>query len=305
MLSRIEKPIARRLTIMLAPECGEVLSHFRAKRDGWVKLPHKFEELRKNSGLGDSYVVAYEDESRILSSLFKGIFSENASEELKQFNTEFLALTPEERIEVVDAVSKFLQGAEFKLILDNAFVITEKDRETARQAFEAQSSEKKAADIQSIQYLLIFFYSIFYNSLSLMVHGQKLTTLVPLALQGDKESFCKAVQIDRNLLTGHPYFRDTYARLQSGDDKDFLDAVLYRIGNPTTRGKIRFPSLYMVFATLEGFHWLDEFTASEILDICDEARLDRFQNRIEDENYLTKRRIEYRRMQRIGLLSMH
>jgi hypothetical protein len=119
-------------------------------------------------------------------------------------------------------------------------------------------------------------------------------------LQGDKEAFCKAVQIDRNLLTGLPYFRDTYARLQSGEDNDFLDALLYRIGNPTLRGKIRFPALYMVFATLDSFNWLDDFTASEILDICDEAKLDRFQNRIVDENYLNKRRIEYRRMQKIG-----
>lgn len=144
---------------------------------------------------------------------------------------------------------------------------------------------------------IAFFYSFFYNTLSLMVHGQKLTTLVPLALKGDKEAFCKAVQIDRNLLDGHPYFRDTYARLLAGEDKGFLDALLYRIGNPTTRGKIRYPALYMVFTVLESFNWLDGFTASEILDICDEAKLDRFQNRIEDENFLIKRRLEYRRFQ--------
>jgi len=145
---------------------------------------------------------------------------------------------------------------------------------------------------------IAFFYSFFYNMLSLMVHGQKLTTLVPLALQGNKEAFCKAVQIDRNLLTGHTYFKDTYARLQTGEDKEFLDALLYRVGNPTTRGKLRFPALYMVFTILDSFDWLDDFTAPEILDICDEARLDRFQNRIDDENQLTKRRIEYRRFQK-------
>jgi hypothetical protein len=61
----------------------------------------------------------------------------------------------------------------------------------------------------------------------------------------------------------------------------------------------------MVFATLESFHLLDAFTATEILDICDEAKLDRFQNRIEDENYLIKRRREYRRFQKITPMSMH
>ena len=76
--------------------------------------------------------------------------------------------------------------------------------------------------------------------------------------------------------------------------------MLYRIGNPTTRGKIRFPALYMVFTILDGFGWLDDMTASEILDICDEAKLDRYQSRIEGETNVIKRRIEYRRFQKVS-----
>ena len=133
-----------------------------------------------------------------------------------------------------------------------------------------------------------------------MVHGQKLTTLVPLALQGDKKSFCKAIQIDRNLLTGHPYFRDTYARLQTGEDPNFLDDITSYIKRPPIQGRIRFPVLYILFAILDGFKRLEDFSASEILDICDDAKLDRYQNRIEDENYLIKRRLEYRKKQKTG-----
>ncbi|MER0216991.1 MAG: hypothetical protein DU481_12555 [Nitrosomonas sp.] len=58
--------------------------------------------------------------------------------------------------------------------------------------------------------------------------------------------------------------------------------------------------MYSLFATLDLFEWLDDFTAPEILDMCDEAGLDRYQNRIEDENYLIKRRLEYRKKQKIG-----
>jgi hypothetical protein len=133
-----------------------------------------------------------------------------------------------------------------------------------------------------------------------MVHGQKLTTLVPLAMQGDQEAFCKAVQIDRNLLTGHSYFKEIHSRLIRGGDSGFLKRLNYRLSNATTRGKIRFPVLYMMFATLDSFQCLDELTAGEILDICDEAGLDRFQNRIEDENNLVRRRIEYRTMQKLS-----
>ena len=108
------------------------------------------------------------------------------------------------------------------------------------------------------------------------------------------------MQIDRNLLTGHPYFRDIYARLQTGEAPNFLDDISRHISKSPIQGRIRFPALYSLFATLDLFGWLNDFTASEILDMCDEAGLDRFQNRIEDENYLIKRRLEYRKKQKIG-----
>lgn len=301
MFDRIEKSLVHNITMMLAPECGGILSDFRVQHNGWVKLPDILEQCRKNSGLGDAYVLAYENETRIYFSLCKAIFPENTEAKIKQLNTEVLSATPEERMELFS----LFQSEEFDLTLDNILSVTDEERERYRKEYEALSAKEKYNCILCTQFFLTFLYSHFYNNLSLMVHGQKLTTLVPLAMQGDKEAFCKAVQIDRNLLTGNSFFRDTYADLQSGSDKDFLNAILYRIGNPTIRGRIRFPALYMVFATLDSFHLLDDFTASEILDICDEAKLDRFQNRIEDENYLIKRRSEYRRFQKVTPMSMH
>lgn len=300
MTARIEKSIARRLAVLLAPECGEVLSDFRIKRDGWVKMPAEIELLRKNLGLGEIYVHTYEDENRIWSCLYRGVFPENTVEEIKKLDAEFFALSEEDQLALFDdgAVAAF--NNELDISWDEIFPKTEEAKEATRKKFESFSDEEKKTSIYCAAMFVAFFYANFYNLLALMVHGQKLTALVPLALQGDKEAFCKAIQIDRNLLTGHPYFRDTYARLQMGEDKDFLDSILYRIGNPTTRGRIRFPALYMVFTTLDSLRWLDDFSASEILDLCDEAKLDRFQNRVEDENYLIKRRNEYRRFQNIG-----
>jgi hypothetical protein len=298
MTVRLEKSVAARLAADLAPECGEVLSAFRAKRDGWVKMPDELELIRKNCGLGDQYVIAYEDERRINGCLFKSMFPQNTTEALKELDAEFAALSEEEKLALFEDESE--SPLSEILDFDVFFPKTEEAREEARKQFESLSAEEQKQVVTSTALFFSFFYAFFYNSLSLMVHGQKLTTLVPLAMQGDKEAFCKAAQIDRNLLTGHPYFRETYAKLQAGEDKGFLGALLYRIGNPTTRGKLRFPALFMVFATLEYFNWLDDFTAPEILDICDDAKLDRFQNRIEDENYLIKRRLEYRRYQKIS-----
>lgn len=295
MQNRVEKIFAHRLAVMLSPECGETLAAFREKRDGWVKFPPELEQARINSGLGDMYVLTYEDELRIYSCLMRAIYPENTAEAIKEADAEFCQASSDEKLAFLDEVTDEVLGS-----LATPFDLSDAEQEKQRQSFEALPEDEKATEIRKAQYVLAYWFAYFYNTLSLMVHGQKLTTLVPLALQGDKEAFAKAVQIDRNLLTGHPYFKSTYERLLTGEDKDFLDAVLYRIGNPTTRGKIRFPALYMVFATLDSFKWLDDFTASEILDICDEAGLDRFQNRIEDEAYLNKRRAEYRRYQKFS-----
>jgi len=291
---RIEKSIARLLAVEMAPECGQVLSDFRVNRDGWVKMPEEIEQVYKKLNLGAYYAVVYEDENRINSCLFKALFPVNFIEEFTKLDQEFMALSEEEKLSLLkdDIFPSFSFDGEFGFSFEDFFPKTEEAKEAARLAFEALTEEEKKDAVFRLAMFIAYFYSFFYNTLSLMVHGQKLTTLVPLALQGDKEAFCKAVQIDRNLLDGHPYFKDTYARLRSGEDQDFLDAVLYRIGNPTTRGKIRFPALYMVFTILDSFGWLDDMTASEILDICDEAKLDRFQSRIEGENNLIKRRSE-------------
>ena len=103
------------------------------------------------------------------------------------------------------------------------------------------------------------------------------------------------------LLLHYPYFRDRKARAQSDGDMAFLSKLSYRESNPPVRSKIRYPALYMLFGILESVGWLDDLTHDEILDICDEARLDRYQNRIEDVNCITKRLSEYRLWKKVSL----
>jgi len=56
---------------------------------------------------------------------------------------------------------------------------------------------------------------------------------------------------------------------------------------------------------LEVMGWLDEFRHEEILNLCDDAGLDRWQNRIEDVNAVTKQLKRYRKYQKTGGVSMH
>jgi hypothetical protein len=294
----IRKTLARRLSASLASDCGEVLSRCKAEKYGWFQMPKEIEEARNRLAGGDFYVITYEDEARINNCIYKFIFPENTTENLLQFDAEIMSSTESDLSELLDDLDESTE--EDSSLFDAFSPKTETERENARKIHEALSEDERKLALITTQYLLIFLNASFYNMLSMMVHGQKLTTLVPLAMQGDKEAFCKAVQIDRNLLTGHPYFKETHARLIRGEDQNFHDLLQYRLSNPTTRGKIRFPALFIVFAVLQSFECLDELTAAEILDICDAAGLDRFQNRIEDENNLVRRRIDYRTMQRLS-----
>lgn len=296
----IEKSIAITLASQLVPICAELLMDYVAKRNGWIKMPKEFEQIRKNSDLGDSYVLAYEEESRILSCLMKSLFPGDTSNQLKQFDNEFLAVKENEKLDFVDSYLSENLGGDLFYLFENLSNATNDDWDITRKELEALSEDEKGKIFLSIQLFLAYIYAYFYNHIALMVHGQKLTTLVPLALKGDKKAFCRAIQIDRNILTGHPYFRDTYARLQTGEDPNFLNSVTAYIDRPAIKCRIDYPALYMLFAVLDGFKWLDDIKAREILDVYNGMGLNVDQGYIEDENSIVKKRIEYRKKQKNG-----
>jgi len=169
----------------------------------------------------------------------------------------------------------------------------------ARQEWEKLSLEEQQQVIRIWQSSLMFSLASFHNFIALMVHGRKLTQLVGEAMRGNDDSFCLAMHIDRNILEQIPYFKIRYTRAQQQEgEQDFIKVLNYRTQSPQIKGKIRHRALYMLFAILEGTQWLDELKHREILDICDQLNLDHYENRIETENALTKRLIEYRQFQK-------
>lgn len=300
MQPRLEKSIAITLASELVPICTELLTEYLAKRNGWIKMPKEFEQIRQNSNLNNSYVLAYEEENRILTCLMKSLFPEDTAKELKQLDKELWAVKEGEKLDFVDSYLSERLGGDLFNLFEKLSQATDEDQQVAQKELESLSEDKKKAISLSIQLFYAYIYAYFYNNIALMVHGQKLTTLVPLALQGDKKAFCKAIQIDRNILTGHPYFRDTYARLQTGEDPNFLHAVTSYINRPPIQGRIDYSGLYMLFAVLDGFKWLDDLKAREILDLYNGMGLNGDQNYIDDENSVVKKRIEYRKKQNSG-----
>ena len=139
-----------------------------------------------------------------------------------------------------------------------------------------------------------FLFGI-HNSISVMAYGETLTSLVQRAIGGGADAdtaMCKAVRVD-NSLRQHPEFMARYLLAGGKSESAFLRK--YNNTSPPLTNKIRYPGLYFLLALLDGYGLLDRLTNPQLLDLCDHARLDKWENRIEDEGYLAKRRNEYQR----------
>ena len=265
---------------------------------GRVQIGNRYAQLRQKMG---NYVVLYDEERKAGIAILKALLGE---EGFQAFNEESAALTEQEAIEFLE----YMSGEEAEVEFTQGIVLPVTDEELAEEdkRFQALPEEQKTIETKRGQLFWAGFFSHFFNTLALMTHGAKLTTLVPQAIAGNDESFLKAVQVDRLLLTHHPYFIERKQRAQdSGKEPEFLRALAYRESNPNLKGPIRYPALFFLFGVLESLQWLDDLKHEEILDLCDEMGLDRFQNRIEDVNYLTKRLKDYRRFQKTNGVSMH
>lgn len=272
--------------------------YLELKRDGGrVVIGNRFAAIRQNIA---SYVALYDDERKIGAVMMMALLG---VEGLKEFSLESAQWSEQE----LTKFSEYSLGEELEndLLELLHFPETDAERKEKEKAFQdLPESEKADATTRGFCLYAGIFCQLF-NTLSLMAHGAKLTTLVPKAIAGDDESFLKAVQVDRYLLTHHPYFVQRKRDAQDRGEDGFLRKLAFRESNPNLAGKIQYPALFMLFGILQSIQWLDDLSHAEILDICDEIGLDRYQNRIEDTNYLTKRLGNYRNWQKSGGMSMH
>ena len=201
------------------------------------------------------YVLNYDSELKIGCCLFMATMGE---EGFKEFCLDIERLSPEEQQAFVDQMAEVDDQEIDEIFAD--FVIPQNSHEwaAAKATFNDFPEDEKNAALKTATFFWAFFFCSFFNTLSLMIHGVKLTSLVPLALAGDDDAFLKAVQVDHMLLVHHPYFRERKAVAQNNGEADFLSKLAYRESNSPLRGKIRYPALYMLFGILESFRWLNE-----------------------------------------------
>lgn len=264
---------------------------------GRVAFENRFANVRAN--LASFYVTLYEDERRIGAAFMICLMGLDDFNDLKEDSKNWTS-------EQLDQYIAELASEEAEQTLIDAIQIPESEAEWQQSEETLRSlnpKERKRAETQSYCFFSGLFAQVF-NVFALMTHGASLAALVAKAKAGDDESFGKAVQVDRCLLTHHPYFIDRKARAQDEGEIQFLRNLATRESNPNLRGRIRYAPLFLLFGVLESLNWLHDLTNDEILNICDDAGLDRYQNRIEDPMYVSKRLAEYRRYQNSGGLSM-
>ena len=302
---RPTKAQAVSLVVENASQYVELYKEFQTMDGGWLIWPEKFLQIKRNLNL-DHYVIHYRSDKSINACLMIAMMGK---EGFRQWNEELSSLPEAQQLSAIEGLAD-----EFKDFGDQDFEAmfgrwpeTPEEEQLAKVSFESLDEEAKKEALFRYAHLFAHIFSSIHNYLALMVLGEKMTSLVPKAEKGDDNAFLRAVKIDRNLLISHPYFVQRHAQAQANGSREsfFLKKIADYQSRPGLKSKIQYPGLYVVFAMLESLQWLDDLKHSEILDICDQAGLDRWQNRIEDVNYLTKRLIEYRRYQSTGGVSMH
>ncbi len=287
----------------LLPDYIYMLRTFGANR-GWIRFSPRFHELTTRLNCRN-YPELYQNETRIQAALFRAFFDDD--EKVFQFLTNLSSCTiVEQSIYINECIKDAHEFAACQA--DNIPHLDDLDWSPAGQAkarleWEGLTIEEQQQSIRFFTYSLSFSIASFFNFVALMVHGRKLTQLVNEAISGNNESFFLAIHIDKNILEYIPYFKERYQRALQECDQDFLEAVSKRLQSPQFRGKIRHRLLYVLFAILEGTHWLDQLKHREILDVCDRLNLDRYENRIETEKAIGDRLRDYRKFQNANKMS--
>ena len=256
---RPDKTATIKATLSLTPEYTKLFRDFQKKGCGIFFPP----EIAARQNCFGSYVKNYDSELKIGMALMLAIFG---ADEFHKLNAELKDASPAEQQKFIDEIA--VQDDWNEIMEQFQIPETAQEWEDARKQLELLPPDEKLENEQRGAYFWAYFFGSFFNLMSLMVHGEKLTALVPKAISGDDNAFLKAAQTDRMLLRHHPYFIERKLRAQNEGDKKFLFRLANHEATPVLNGKIQFPGLYMLFGILEAFRWLDNLSAPEILDIC-------------------------------------
>lgn len=262
---------------VLIPEFEELLSGME-RSDGW--LPYDGQEITNiiESLKIEHWAEFYLDENKMHALSFAALFGEDVLKEI--------ANDPDNTLEE-------LKNACAELLSDDIVFPTDDE---ANELFNSGSEEEKLNIAKQSSLFFLTFLAIFHDCLACMIHGESLCKLVTAARDGDDEAFCKAVHIDRSILS-LPFAKKRLMAAQFENEDLFLRRLAYRLKQPIMKGKIRYRTLWLTFSFLDR-EGLLSLPHDQLLDVCQELGVYGKEHGIEDVGHLSKRLAEYREKNR-------
>lgn len=183
---RADKDLVVSLVARSTPDFLEILTDCKDAA-AWRKFSDKLTERRTRMSVND-YHVLYEDEKRIGYILLRAVMPH---EYIKTYSDKFIEASPEEQQEFLRDLAK--AGGLGEQLADNMFPDNEELlKEQVAELEQMEEGPEKQEIIRRGQYLLAFLLSWFHEVMAVMVHGEKMTSLVPKALAGDRDAFLQA-----------------------------------------------------------------------------------------------------------------
>lgn len=104
-----------------------------------------------------------------------------------------------------------------------------------------------------------FVMATLFNGLAAMQTGKTMYQLVAEAVNGNDDSYLKAVQIDKTVLDVIPYFAERNRYAADIGDLPFLRRLQEHRNKPLTVTRLRYVKLWLVFDALDHMNVLEQF----------------------------------------------
>jgi hypothetical protein len=281
----IDKATAKTALALLAPQMRDLIVLLRDS-GGRIAFRDEFTDLVERLKI-TAYTKLYEmpDGAQGVTLMVAVLGEEGA----KEWEQELRALTAEGRGAEFLELGPMMESLADSIDLD----ATPEAKSAAAAAFEALAESERHAAVHFWQQFMMAAIAMLFQHLSLIVHGQKLTTLVAKAKTGDDGAFLKAVQIDKRILTELEYFKSRYARADLSGDRAFVTAVARKLEAPPYIGRTSHRKLWVALYLLDACRLLHAYKARELLDMLQEAGIVDDDEPIDDETAMNKLRARY------------
>lgn len=138
-----------------------------------------------------------------------------------------------------------------------------------------------------------------HEMMALMVHGERITTLVKKAISGDRAAYFKVLQIDPTAFRFIPEFKTIHEQAMLSRDRKFLNNLNYYINNRPSKSRQKKHHIYPVLFFLQIVGLLKGMSNKQLLLFLDDCGFTDYEN-FPDERSLGLVRKKYLESQNVN-----